>query len=82
MGLYKLSRTLKAFQKRLATYPPSMLGEAMRALDKLELKYDLLREPNFDEIGAVRKELLIAQFQEQDATDAEIDEMLKRVGLA
>ena len=79
MRQFKLTKTLTDFRKRLALYPPSALREAKRALQKIELKYEIIldfRDADF----AAERELLIAQYQEMDATDAEIDEMLKRWG--
>jgi hypothetical protein len=76
MGQYKLNKTLSDFRKRLAQYPPSALREAKRALEKIEIKYGLLFD--FDPTRAAEKELLIAQYREMNATDAEIDAMLAR----
>jgi hypothetical protein len=81
MQQYKLTRTLKDFRKRLAQYPPSALREVKRAMDKIEIKYGIVFEPQSEAIDAAEKELLIAQYQEMGATDAEIDAMLRRWGL-
>lgn len=79
MRQFKLTKTLAQFRKRLALYPPAALREAKRALEKIELQYEIM--PDFrDADFAAERELLIAQYQEMDATDAEIDEMLKRWG--
>ena len=79
MRQYQLKKTLSEFRRRLANYPPSALREAKRALQKIEEKHEIIldyREADF----ASEKELLIAQYQEMDATEAEIEEMLKRRG--
>ena len=79
MRQYKLKKTLTEFRKRLACYPPIALREAKRALEKIEAKYNIILDYTEAEFSA-EKELLIAQYQEMDATDAEIDAMLKRWG--
>jgi hypothetical protein len=53
----------------------------MRALGKIEMGKGILYEPPLDEKNAVHKELIIAQYQEMNATDAEIAELLQRAGL-
>jgi hypothetical protein len=80
MQRYKLTRTLKDFQKRLAQYPPSALREVKRAMDKIEIKHGIVFEAQLDAIDVAEKELLIAQYEEMGATDAEIDVMLRRWG--
>jgi hypothetical protein len=80
MRRYKLTLTRKDFSKRLAKYPPGALREAMRALEKIEFRKGILYEPPLRQKDAVHKELLIAQFQEMNATKAEIAELLKRAG--
>jgi hypothetical protein len=82
MRQYKLTKTLKNFRERLVYYPPSALREAKRALDKIEIKYGILPEPDFGRTDAVEKELLIAQYQEMHASDAEIEELLRRAGFS
>jgi hypothetical protein len=81
MRRYKLKLTLEDFRKRLAIYPPGALREVMRVLGKIEMKKGILYEPSETERDAVHKELIIAQFQEMNATDAEIAELLQRAGL-
>jgi hypothetical protein len=81
MRRYKLTLTLRDFSRRLAKYPPGALREAMRALKKIEMRRGVLYEPTLDEIDAVHKELIIAQYQEMNVTDAEIAVLLKRAGL-
>jgi hypothetical protein len=79
MRQYKLNKTLSEFRRRLAYYPPSALRDAKRALQKIEEKHEIIldcRDADF----AAEKELLIAQYREMDATDAEIEEMLERWG--
>jgi hypothetical protein len=76
MSQYKLKKTLKEFKQRLAVYPPSALRDAKRALEKVEIKHGILCDGVFDQ--AAEMELLIAQYQEMDATEAEIQAMLKR----
>jgi hypothetical protein len=78
MRQYKLSKTLREFRTRLAQYPPSALRAAKRALEKIEVKHELLFDTDFDKAAAAEKELLIAQYQEMDATEAEIKAMLAR----
>ena len=80
MDRYKLSRTLKDFQRRLAIYPPSALWAAKRALEAIELKHGVVYELALHDIDAAQKELIIAQLQEMGATDAEITEKLRRSG--
>jgi len=79
MRQYKLKKTLSEFRRRLAHYPPSALREAKRALQKIEDKHEIILDYK-DADFAAERELLIAQYQENDATKAEIDEMLKRWG--
>jgi hypothetical protein len=79
MRQYKLKKTLTEFRKRLTSYPPIALREAKKALEKIEAKYDIILDYTEAEFSA-EKELLIAQYQEMDATDAQIDEMLRRWG--
>lgn len=79
MRQYKLKKTLTEFRKRLTYYPPSALREVKRALQKIEGKHGIIFDSMDAEFTAER-ELLMAQYQEMDATDAEIEEMLKRWG--
>jgi RNA polymerase-binding transcription factor DksA len=79
MHQYKLKRTLSEFRRRLALYSPNALREAKRALQKIEEKHEIIPDYRDADFSA-EKELLIAQYQEMDATEAEIDEMLKRWG--
>jgi helix-turn-helix protein len=79
MRQYKLKKTLSEIRSRLAHYPPSALRDAKRALQKIEEKHEIIIDYS-DADSAAEKELLIAQYQEMDATEAEIDEMLKRWG--
>lgn len=53
---------------------------AMRALETIEFKNDIQYEPSLEDKDAARKELLIAGFQEMNATKPEIAELLKRAG--
>jgi hypothetical protein len=78
MRQYKLSKTLRQFKTRLAQYPPGALRDAKRALENIEVKHGLLFDTDFDATDAAEKELLIAQYQEMDATDEEIKAMLAR----
>ena len=82
MRQYKLTKTLKNFRTRLAHYPPSALREVKRALNKIEFKHGVLIEPDFDWTDAAEKELLIAQYREMHATEAEIKELLRRAGFS
>lgn len=82
MRKYKLAKTLRHFRERLGHYPPSALWEAKRALDKIEIKYGIVMTHDFDRFDAARKELLIAQYQEMNATDAEIAQALRRAGFS
>jgi len=79
MSQYKLKKTLSEFRKRLAHYPPSALREAKRALQKIEEKHQIILDYG-DADFVAEKELLIAQYREMDATEEEIEEMLKRWG--
>lgn len=81
MRRYKLKLTLRDFSRRLAKYPPGALREAMRVLKIIEMKKGILYEQSLDDKDAVHKELIIAQFQEMHATEAEIVELLKKAGL-
>jgi hypothetical protein len=83
MRRYKLSLTRKNIAKRLATYPPWLLREAMLILDHFEIQHGLgyLFTETAEERDAVQKELLTAYFQEKGATKLEIADLLKRVGL-
>jgi hypothetical protein len=81
MRRYKLTLTLRDFRKRLALYPPEALRAAMHALGKIEMKKGILYEQPPSEKDAVHKELIIAQFQEMNATESEIADLLKRAGL-
>ena len=78
---YKLTLTLRDFQRRLAKYPPEALWAAQQAPNKIEMKKGVLYEPTEEELRSVHKELLIAQYKEMHVTDAEIAELLKRAGL-
>jgi hypothetical protein len=79
MRQYHLKKTLGEFRRRLAHYPPIALREAKKALEKIEQKHDIILD-YIDADFAAEKELLIAQYREMDATDAEIEEMLERWG--
>jgi hypothetical protein len=78
----RLELILRDFRNRLAIYPPAALREAMRALEKIELKRNIPYEPPLDEKDAVTKELMIAEWKEEGATDGEIAELLRRVGFS
>ncbi len=77
MPPYKLKKTLSEFRRRLTHYPPSALREVKKALQKIEEKHEIILDYS-DADFAAEKELLIAQYREMDATEEEIDEMLKR----
>jgi hypothetical protein len=80
MRHYKFTLTLRDFSRRLSKYPPGALLLAMRALETIEFKNDIQYEPSLEDKDAARKELLIAGFQEMNATKPEIAELLKRAG--
>lgn len=82
MRRYKLTLTRKDVAKRLATYPPRVLRELMLTLDKFDIPYNIqyLYEQTPEERTAVRKELLIACYQELGATKLEIVALLRRAG--
>jgi RNA polymerase-binding transcription factor DksA len=80
MESYKVNKTLKEFRERLAQYPPTALREVKRSLQKIEAKYGISYDPGPEAADAAEKELLIAQYREMDATDAEIEAMLSRWG--
>lgn len=73
--------TVKALTKRLALYPAGALREALRALDTIEARRGIDYRQSEEERTAVHKELLIGQYREYGATDAEIAELLKKAGL-
>jgi hypothetical protein len=78
MQQYKLNKTLAEFKKRLAQYPPAALRDAKRSLVDIEAKYGILIDTDLAAGDAAEKELLIAQYHEMGATDAEIEAMLAR----
>jgi hypothetical protein len=82
MREYKLTKTLRNFRTRLTHYPPSALREVKCVLDKIEFKHGILIERDFDWTDAAEKELLIAQYREMHATDAEIKELLRPAGFS
>jgi hypothetical protein len=82
MREYKLTKTLTYFSTRLAHYPPSALREVKRVLSKIEFKHGILIQHDFEWSDAAEKELLIAQYREMHATDAEIKELLRRAGFS
>lgn len=73
--------TVKALTKRLALYPAGALREVLRALDKIETKRGIEYTQSEEERTAVHKELIIGQYREYGASEAEIAELLKRAGL-
>jgi hypothetical protein len=63
MKRYKLTLTLRDFQRRLAKYPPEALWAAQQALQNIERKKGVLYEPSEEEQRDVHKELLIAMYK-------------------
>ena len=78
---YKLTLTLRDFQRRLAQYAPGAPWAAQQALQKIEKRKFVLYEPSEADQRAVHKELLVALYKEMNVSDAEIAELLKRAAL-
>jgi hypothetical protein len=70
--------TVKALTRRLELYPASVLGEVMKELEKIERRRMIDYRQSDEERAAVRRELLIGEYREYGATEAEIAELLKR----
>jgi hypothetical protein len=82
MRRHRLELTLRDFRNRLAIYPPAALREAKRALEKIEMKRGVVYEPPLNEQDEATKELMVAEWKEEGATDAEIAELLRRAGFS
>jgi hypothetical protein len=70
--------TVKALTGRLELYQASVLGEVMKELEKIERRRMIDYRQSDEELAAVRRELLIGEYREYGATEAEIAELLKR----